>query len=1140
MALALLALATYAYWYQTNDRRIRRNTERYLSDLTGGPVRVHKAHFSLFGGIELDKVRVYVPGAPGPDPFFRSEKVTMRHNPWNLLVRGRVDPQEIVCVGPVITLEYHVDAGGYIAGRLFEAALSRGALSQIQEGVAPPRIRLRDARVKVVDVEANRRDEVGQVPMELSMVPRDGSYEITFEQSVMGNGEGIQGKLVFDPAAGRITQVLGSVPLDALEKTLPRRYRAWRRRYKLAGRIDIKQFQGSEGANMLTAELRDVSMRLPKDEGDLELAGVFGTLVFDPAGVELKDITGRIPQGGNAPFNLSGKYDGYGPESPFVATIRVQGMQLPQSGSTGGDLGRATESIRQTYHPEGAMDLTVTLRRDSNGKLTYEGLGEPRGLSMVFKHFPYRIEDVRGRIEFAPGVIDLVDLTARRGEARCRIEGRLTRQEDRTLYDVKVKATDVLLDEEFRSAVPENFQGFYKALDPLGRTSMNAHVYRGAEHRCEQVELHLVMDGKGSVCYEGFPYRIGKLVGDAYVDKNEIRIEDVHAARGDATCTINGVLKGWGTNQHSVEVTIDGESLPLDRSLAEAAGEKGLSALEQFRPGGLIEKFSAHVWTSQGSSLDYSIVAHLRDGSFNLRDFPYEINSAAGVVTLRPDQLIVEQLRGAHGQAQISLAGQVYPDLKSPGLDVRIAGRNVAFDEDLGGALPEEFREIWEQFSPGGTASVEVEVRKNLPDPEKKDWYRLSLDAHDMRVLWSGFPYPLSGIRGRVCATPKRISLEGLSFRKGQMHGALAGTVDLGPDGERAQLSVSASGVPIDEQLLAAAPGELRPLAMRFVPAGTCDVQLESLELYRPKQPTSSPSDDLRSPTRWGVTGTVKLRDAKINIGLGPKSITGKITGSGHREEKGLALEAEIALDELLGGKHRVTALSGKLVKSPTSSMMRFDDFSGKSHGGRLAGFALIELTDPLRYKTSLLIEGIQMDKLFAAGGWEEAGEIFGLLGGRIELSETVGQTATRTASGVLRISRAQLYRKLPILLDLMTVVYLALPHDAAFAEGEFTYYLRGDNLVFREIYLRGLTLSLVGSGSMDMRTKELKLYFLVDPLGELPRLSGLPDEVFTGILRQISEVEITGTLSNPRTRTRALGSLEDAIRKLISPTAEQ
>ncbi len=162
-----------------------------------------------------------------------------------------------------------------------------------------------------------------------------------------------------------------------------------------------------------------------------------------------------------------------------------------------------------------------------------------------------------------------------------------------------------------------------------------------------------------------------------------------------------------------------------------------------------------------------------------------------------------------------------------------------------------------------------------------------------------------------------------------------------------------------------------------------------------------------------------------------------------------------------------------------------------------------------------------------------------GQLDGRIELTETAGRIESRQASGVLRISGAELY-KLPVLLDLLTVVFLSLPHDAAFTEGEFIYYLRGETLVFTEIYLRGRQISLVGSGSMNMKTKELKMTFLAGPPGALPRISGLADELLTGIIREIAEIRVTGTLKNPKTRTVPFRGLEKVLNELLRPGREK
>ena len=184
----------------------------------------------------------------------------------------------------------------------------------------------------------------------------------------------------------------------------------------------------------------------------------------------------------------------------------------------------------------------------------------------------------------------------------------------------------------------------------------------------------------------------------------------------------------------------------------------------------------------------------------------------------------------------------------------------------------------------------------------------------------------------------------------------------------------------------------------------------------------------------------------------------------------------------------------------------------------------------------------MRLEELFFPGGGTASTapvKMPGLLDGRIELIETVGHVESRQASGVLQISRAKLY-KLPVLLDLLTIVFLALPQETAFTEGEFIYHLRGNNLVFDEIHLRGATLSLVGSGSMDMKTHELDLTFLTGPPGKLPRLSGLAEELLSGILREIVEIEVKGTLTDPEMRTKALGSLEAAIRKLLRPGGQR
>ena len=95
----------------------------------------------------------------------------------------------------------------------------------------------------------------------------------------------------------------------------------------------------------------------------------------------------------------------------------------------------------------------------------------------------------------------------------------------------------------------------------------------------------------------------------------------------------------------------------------------------------------------------------------------------------------------------------------------------------------------------------------------------------------------------------------------------------------------------------------------------------------------------------------------------------------------------------------------------------------------------------------------------------------------------------------------------------------------------------KGQTLTLREIYLRGPSLSIVGSGTMIMESEKLDLTFLTGPPGQMPRIMSPPGELLEGIVREIAEIRVTGTLSDPKMQTVALKSLDEALRKLVRPS---
>ena len=104
VVLAILISLVYAEWYFTNDIRIRNEAEKALERLIAADVEIDHASFSIFEGVHLRGVRVRIIGDDSPYNFVTARRVVLKHNPWGLLLRGRLEPTDIVCIDPVVTV----------------------------------------------------------------------------------------------------------------------------------------------------------------------------------------------------------------------------------------------------------------------------------------------------------------------------------------------------------------------------------------------------------------------------------------------------------------------------------------------------------------------------------------------------------------------------------------------------------------------------------------------------------------------------------------------------------------------------------------------------------------------------------------------------------------------------------------------------------------------------------------------------------------------------------------------------------------------------------------------------------------------------------------------------------------------------
>jgi hypothetical protein len=1171
VSLALVLSLVYGYWLLTNDGRIRQQAQIYLSEASGGDVQIGEASFSIFGGIELRDVRLYAAAGEGGEPMFRAEKVVLRHRPSSLL-GGRLEATEVVCLSPVMTVE--LQRGDQDDGQIKVIGGGKGSGMAWARNLPP--IRLRHGLLRLVEVEDGTR-QVREIPLNASLTPAgDNRLLATFEDPRDSSESTIRGQIVLALDSGAVESVTGNVgDLVNLDSALPPRYQKWRQQYDLAGKVSFKSLQSdSDGAaDAFEARLDDVQLRLPAEQGGLDLTGVRGTLVFDAEGFSIRDVTGSVRQLAGARMTINGRYNGLAADSPFTVRVEVSDLALPEPGILSEPLARLADQIRRDYSPRGRAKLQATFSRDADGRFTKNGVVEFGGMSGRFRIVPIDIENITGRVSFDDEAATLEEIAGTGpGDCRVRIDGRVDFSSSNP-HDIRVQCWDVPLVESIRRAMPSQVQEAWKQLSPGGTVGrVDVTVVKTESQGSPHVTARLDFDGRASLTYAQVPYPLERLRGQVTIDGDSVQITGCRGQRGSMSATIDGSLAHLGDpRRQEVDLMIECRRVGLDKTLAEALGERGQSALAALRPQGVATRVSARVQREAGEELTWEATALIRDAELDLELFPYKVSAVEGRVRLLPGKAVVERLTARRGDAQFVAVGEVLLDGPDATMDLEISGRGVELDESLRAALNPEMRELWASMGPSGKADFAVSIWRDSPGPDdeadeatepRPHDYRLVLTPRDLSICYRGFPYVFKNIRGRIVAEPGRVRIEDVTASEGEMTASLSGALTSGEKADEADLAITINKLPIDRDLLDAMPAEVASLLQDVKAGGRCDLELSQLRFTLPRrsptsQPTTAPasasapasglavattsltSQPTSAPAQtvglWSATGSLTLDGVRVDF-LGDKAISGKLSGSAGRSGDGFSLDMELAFDSIEAQERKVEKLRARLLKRGDSPVMRLDNLSAKVHGGGVAGFGEIRLGEPIRYGINVSVDNLLLDELLGKG--EKRSEVRGLVDGRLQLTGSLGDNDDRRASGVVRISKASMYR-VPVLLGLLQVLTLSLPGDTAFTDAEMSYYLKGDELTLEEIWLSGPSLSALGSGSVDLKTGKLRLNFLTAPAGRAPRMKNLAVELLERLSKELMEIRVRGTLSRPQVRTVTLGSLERAIRTMTSPEAE-
>jgi hypothetical protein len=238
----------------------------------------------------------------------------------------------------------------------------------------------------------------------------------------------------------------------------------------------------------------------------------------------------------------AGKVKGEKPPSFVHVDIRAENVPLDERVRKAliakGERSSKMHDVAEAFQPrDGTVDVQAFIRRDGRCKQfanTY--VINFHHATMRYKVFPYPLESVTGTLEIQPNHWEFRDFRASHNGGEFRGRGRSLPSSDGQAdrAEVALEGTNLLLDEEVKSALQEELQRTWTTLQPEGRIDFTAHIdIPPGTTKSAKPDIELTVQARRcTVRPDFFKYAFRDITGQVRYTKRWVILDDMQAKHG--------------------------------------------------------------------------------------------------------------------------------------------------------------------------------------------------------------------------------------------------------------------------------------------------------------------------------------------------------------------------------------------------------------------------------------------------------------------------------------------------------------------------------------------------------------------------------------------------------------------------------
>ncbi len=658
---------------------------------------------------------------------------------------------------------------------------------------------------------------------------------------------------------------------------------------------------------------------------------------------------------------------------------------------------------------------------------------------------------------------------------------------------------DKTMTEELMKELPVIGEKFWKTYSPTGKFNFDCTLDFNDKDSKRKMDYLLKLDViDGEMTYIKWPFLIKHVNGKLEFSRKGTFLKSMKGDLQNEGQQTHGEIDAFfavGDARKSVNLNIP--NFNITETLMKMIPDVGEKVWNDYHPKGNIDLTIKYESNEDKSVTDYSAKASCKGITAENPFIPYDISNIIGLIENDGKNIYLKNMSGylQNGQKtnHCMIDGVISPKSKEKRFIVSIP--NLDLREEVVKSIPKKGEDIWSRYKPTGQVDFMLNYRGF--EDSSKDEYVITVDGKGNEIKYADLSIELKDVIGRVIVSKNDIQLKNL---RGYMINGdkLARTVGNGVYKLRSEDKKTLFNVfdlTVTEEYLDKFPKLLKRDWFKIEPVGWVNVTLDD------------EVNDVDGKDRHSVIIDTKGCKAGLtNIPVTISDIEGRINVEGGQ-------------------------LTGR-------------NMNGTYCGGRINGTIEADRTSPDgEYSGKLNFEKVSLQKMMESFVKEEQ-KWTGVCEGNIDLQGKGKDLKDFTAKGSVRLQEGQL-AEVPVLLSILKLLNLSLPKKESFHTAKLKYSVKDKiiNIDELEVFSDSVELGCIGTVGFDS-TVDLTVVAGLnkETFSQIPFIGGLMDFVVGGVRKKLTKVQITGTLTEPKSAMIGLKPLTYPIKRIfdvLSPARE-